>query len=260
MMGALAATSAALLIQDQPGFLILVVGFIAATIAGGLWGFIPGFLKARTGAHEVITTIMLNYVAAQIVLFGLVTPFIQQTGSGQPVSKLLSGFVDVPLIIDLPAIRLDYGFVAALVMAAVVSFLLFRTTKGFELRAAGFNLTAARYAGMSAGGSMMLAMFLSGARRMGSGFLVLGRPGAHARPRGRHRLQRDRAGPPGRASPERGGRRGAPVRGADQRRQADGHRVRDPVRPAVVHLRPRDHVRGRTWPDPDHLANPRPEA
>ena len=74
----------------------------------------------------------------------------------------MSDFVDVPLIINLPAIRLDYGFVVALLMAVAVSLLLFRTTKGFELRASGFNLTAARYAGMSAGGSMMLAMALSG--------------------------------------------------------------------------------------------------
>ena len=103
---------------------------------------------------------------------------MRRPGSTAPISKPLS-FVDIPLIIDLPAIRLDYSFIIALVMAVVVSFLLFRTTKGYELRAAGFNLTAARYAGMSAGGSMMLAMSLSGALAgLAGSFLVIGTVGS----------------------------------------------------------------------------------
>jgi simple sugar transport system permease protein len=117
---------------------------------------------------------MLNYVAYQIMFFALSHTFILQPGSGQPIGKP-TPFVDVPPIVDLPAIRLDWGFIVALVVAAFVSWLLFRTTKGFELRAAGFNLTAARYAGMSAGGSMMLAMAISGGLAgMGGGFVVLG--------------------------------------------------------------------------------------
>jgi simple sugar transport system permease protein len=176
IFGALGATGTAILLETSgvPSFLILVLAIIVGTLLGAFWGFIPGFLKARTGAHEVITTIMLNYVAAQIVFFALVETFIQQPGSGQPIGRP-TGFVDVPRIFDLPAIRLDWGFVVALVMAGVVSFVLFRTTKGFELRAAGFNMTAARYAGMSAGGSMMLAMSISGALAgMGGSFVVLG--------------------------------------------------------------------------------------
>jgi simple sugar transport system permease protein len=90
----------------------------------------------------------------------------------------MSTFVDVPLLINLPAIRLDFSFIAALLVAVVVSWLLFRTTLGFELRASGFNMTAARYAGMSAGGSMMLAMALSGALMgLGGSFLVVGTVG-----------------------------------------------------------------------------------
>jgi general nucleoside transport system permease protein len=179
LLGALGATLAAFTLQGQvPSFVILVVALVTGTLFGAFWGFIPGFLKARTGAHEVITTIMLNYVAAQVVFFMLRSPTLRQPGSTAPVSKNMSTFVDVPPILDLPAIRLDYGFVFALVMAAAVSFLLFRTTKGFELRAAGFNMTAARYAGMSAGGSMMLAMALSGALcGMAGSFLVVGTVG-----------------------------------------------------------------------------------
>jgi general nucleoside transport system permease protein len=162
ILGAFGATVTALVLQEQPAALILVVSILAGIVTGAAWGFIPGFLKARTGAHEVITTIMLNYVAAQIVLFGLRSDFLRQAGSSQPISKVMSTFVDIPLIFDLPAIRLHYGFIVALIMAAVVSWFLFKTTKGFELRSAGFNLTAARYAGMSAGGSIILAMVISG--------------------------------------------------------------------------------------------------
>jgi general nucleoside transport system permease protein len=175
-MGALGATIAAIALQTSglPSFLILVACIIVGTLFGAAWGFIPGFLKARTGAHEVITTIMLNYVADQLVFFALLTQFIQQPGSGQPISRPIT-WVDVPPILDLPAIRLDWGFIVALVMAGLVSLLLFRTTKGFELRASGFNMTAARYAGMSASGSMILGMTISGALAgMGGAFLVIG--------------------------------------------------------------------------------------
>ena len=176
IMGALGATAAAIALQTSglPSLLILIVAILAGAAFGGAWGFIPGFLKARTGAHEVITTIMLNFVADQIVFFGLLTEFIQQPGSGQPISRPIT-WVDVPPIVALPAIRLDWSFIVALAMAGFVSLLLFRTTKGFELRAAGFNLTAARYAGMSASGSMILGMTISGALAgMGGAFLAIG--------------------------------------------------------------------------------------
>jgi general nucleoside transport system permease protein len=179
VIGAIGATVTAFALEGQvPAAVILAASLTMGVVFGGFWGFIPGFLKARTGAHEVITTIMLNYVAAQIFFFVLRWDLLRAPGSTAPISKPLGGFVDIPLIIDLPAIRLDYSFVAALLIAAAVSFLLFRTTKGFELRAAGFNLTAARYAGMSAGGSMMLAMALSGALAgLAGSFVVIGTVG-----------------------------------------------------------------------------------
>jgi simple sugar transport system permease protein len=181
MLGALGATMVAIGLNGTvPSPVLLVLAILAATAAGGVWGFIPGFLKARTGAHEVITTIMLNYIAALLVYFSLqgTNNWLRAPGSTSPVSKSLAPIVDVPNIISLPGLRLDYGFVVALLVAVAVSLLLFRTTKGFELRASGFNLTAARYAGMSAGGSMMLAMALSGALcGVAGGFLVVGTVG-----------------------------------------------------------------------------------
>jgi general nucleoside transport system permease protein len=175
VLGAFGATVAAIAFKDQPMPLILLVSVAAGILTGAGWGFIPGFLKARTGAHEVITTIMLNYVAAQVVLFGLRSDFLRKEGSSDPISKVLSDFVRIPPIVDLPAIRLHWGFVVALLMAAAVSWFLFRTTKGYELRAAGFNPHAARYAGMSASGAIILAMTMSGGLAgLGGSMEVLG--------------------------------------------------------------------------------------
>ncbi|MBI2782114.1 MAG: ABC transporter permease [Chloroflexi bacterium] len=179
LLGALGATITAIVLADKvPAPVILVASIGAATVVGGAWGFLPGFLKARTGAHEVITTIMLTYVAKLLVFFALRSPYLRAAGSTSPISKDLTPIVDVPNIINLPGLRLDYGFVVALLMAVAVSWLLFKTTKGFELRAAGFSLSAARYAGMSAGGSMIVAMTLSGALAgMGGGLMVIGTVG-----------------------------------------------------------------------------------
>ncbi len=177
ILGALGSTVALLILRDLPAPIPLLGAVIAGVLSGAVWGFIPGILKARTGAHEVITTIMLNLVAAQLVLFGLRSDFLRQEGSSQPISKVLTDIARVPGIFDPFGLnlRLHYGFVLALIVAAIVSWFLFKTTKGFELRAAGFNLTAARYAGMSASGSIILAMSISGGlAALGGSMEVLG--------------------------------------------------------------------------------------
>ena len=174
VLGAFGATLVAILLKDLPAPVILLAATLGGVLAGAFWGFIPGVLKAKTGAHEVITTIMLNAVAVQIVLFGLRSDFVRKAGSSDPISKVLD-FVRVPVLIPLPALRLHWGFVVALVMAGVVSWFLFKTTKGYELRASGFNMHAARYAGMSATGSIILAMTLSGGLAgLGGSMEVLG--------------------------------------------------------------------------------------
>jgi simple sugar transport system permease protein len=178
VLGALGATAMALFVRNVLGLdipvLTLVLSLLAGIVFGMAWAFIPGFLKARTGAHEVITTIMLNYVALQIVQLALRTDFMRPPTGSEPISKVID-FVRVPQLIPLPGLRLHWGFVVALVVAALVSYFMFRTTKGFELRSAGLNLTAARYAGMSAGGSIILAMVVAGALAgLGGAFQVMG--------------------------------------------------------------------------------------
>ena len=167
LIGGLGASITASLVAGHlPPPLALVAAVLGGAIAGGAYGFVPGFLKARTGAHEVITTLMLNGVAGNLAF--LIVGFIH-------LPRPAAAIPAVPRLFDLPTIRVDYGFVAALAMAAVVSFLLFRTSLGFELRATGFSRTAARAAGIRPGRTTILAMTLSGGLvGMGSAFFGLG--------------------------------------------------------------------------------------
>ncbi len=173
LIGGLGATITAILLHGQlPPFLILVVALAGGAAFGAAYGFVPGFLKARSGAHEVITTLMLNAIAPQIVGLAM--------RSGD-FSRSLTPIADVPLLFDLPTIRVDWGLVVGLLTAAAVSFLLFRTTFGLELRATGFSPSAARSAGIRPDKSTMVAMALSGGLAgLGSAFLVLGPVGGLA--------------------------------------------------------------------------------
>ena len=165
-MGAVGGTIAALAFGAgvTPGPIAILLVMIFGIIGGAAWAFIPGYLKARVGASEVITTIMLNFIAGQFVFF-LVSnfEFIQKPPRIQPVSKELSQFVDLPGILPIAALRMDISIIIALLTAVAVSWFLFRSTRGFELRAAGLNLAAAKYAGIGAGTSIITAMLISGA-------------------------------------------------------------------------------------------------
>lgn len=149
-----------------PPLLALAVAVAGGAVAGGAYAFVPGFLKARTGAHEVITTLMLNGIAPNLA-------FLIVAATGLPGRR--PAVPPVPTLVDLPMVRVDYGLVVALAMAAVVSWLLFRTSLGFELRATGWSRTAARAAGIRPGRTTMLAMALSGGLvGMGSALFGLG--------------------------------------------------------------------------------------
>ena len=177
LIGGVGAGMTAVLVAGRlPPGLALVVAVLGGIVAGGAYGFVAGFLKARTGAHEVITTLMLNGIAPGLA-FVMFTS-IDLSFAGPPTALPV-----VPQLIDLPTIRVDYGFVVALVTAAAMSVLLFRTTRGFELRATGFSRTAARGAGMRPGRATMLAMALSGGLvGMGSALFGLGPAGGFGTP------------------------------------------------------------------------------
>jgi simple sugar transport system permease protein len=144
-----------------PAYIHLPFAFIAGALGGALWGFIPGLLKAKTGGHEVINTIMMNYVAFRLTDWLLREP-MKRPGSPNPLSPIIEGSARLPQFFQDP-IRFHLGFFIALATAAVVYWFLFKTKWGFDLRTVGANPRAARYAGMNIVKSTIVAMSLSGA-------------------------------------------------------------------------------------------------
>jgi simple sugar transport system permease protein len=150
---------------------------VAAALAGAAWGFVPGFLKVRRGVHEVISTILLNWIAIHLVHGWLVAGPLAAAGGGASIS--VAGTEPVSLGAWLPRFmpgsRLDLGFPLALIVAAGVWFLLTRTSRGFEWRAVGAGNEAARAAGIPDGRRICEAMSLSGALAgLAGGLLILG--------------------------------------------------------------------------------------
>ena len=145
---------------ELPFIIHLPLALLAGALAGGFWAGIAGALKAWTGAHEVVTTIMLNYVAFRLSDYLLTGP-MKRPGF-VPVTPMVEETSRLPGLLPAP-LRLHAGLLLALLVALLVYWLLFKTTIGFEIRTVGANPNAARYAGMSVSRNFILAMFLSGA-------------------------------------------------------------------------------------------------
>ncbi len=158
LFGALVSAVAGFMIHGLPPFLHATLALLIGASAGALYAAIPGALKAYTGAHEVITTIMLNYVAINITDYFADGPFKDTTG-GNIVAR-------TPEILDsarIPTIgNIPLGFVLAVLAAVVVWWLLWHTTLGFEIRTVGLSPHAAKYAGMKVAFTVILTMVISG--------------------------------------------------------------------------------------------------
>ncbi len=161
---------------DLPAAIHLPLALLGGIAGGAAWGGIAGFLKARTGAHEVITTIMLNFVALRLLDYALSTePFLRE-GQNNPISPPVAESARLPEL-EVADVTVGAGLLLALLAAAGVWWLLNRSTVGFRLRAVGANPDAARYAGMKVGATYLLAMSLAGALAGLAGTVnVLGRP------------------------------------------------------------------------------------
>ena len=146
---------------ELPALLHIPLAIIAAIIGGGIWGGLAGFLKARTGAHEVITTIMLNFIAGFFVLWVLKTSVFQKEGSNLPQSSPILESARLPPLFG-DQYRINIGIFLALAAVAFVYWLLFKSTVGFEFRAAGFSPGASLYAGMNVAFLYTAVMFISG--------------------------------------------------------------------------------------------------
>jgi general nucleoside transport system permease protein len=160
-LGALFAVIVGFSFVGLPWFVHLPLALGAGLLGGAIWGFIPGILKARTGAHEVIVTIMLNFVAYNLIGWSLRTELVQREGRSDAISKIVEPTAALAPLVQ--GLRANWGIVIALLAAVAVWWLVFRSTKGFEFRAVGFNPRAARYAGMSIAWSTVLSMVIAGA-------------------------------------------------------------------------------------------------
>ena len=158
LMGALGAVVAGVAMSSQPAPIAIVATIVAGLVVGGFTGFIPGILKAVSGAHEVVTTIMLNYIAIS-VLAALVSGPLKVPGSPSPVTFDV-GNAAYPVLFGRNG---HLGILLALAAAFFVRWLLYRTTIGFEIRTVGTNPDAASYAGMRPRRMIVLTMSLAGA-------------------------------------------------------------------------------------------------
>ena len=163
--GAIMAVWVASELPGLPGFLHILVAVVAGTLTGAVWAGIAGFLKATVGAHEVLSTIMLNWIAlwVGVFLFGLGGPLQSDTQPSVPVSNDILDESKLKVFWGDPLLQgLHIGFFVGLAALVVYWITLNRTTLGYEVRAVGFNPEAARYGGISVRRNYFLAMAISG--------------------------------------------------------------------------------------------------
>lgn len=147
--------------RDIPTIIHLPLAIIIGMLMGALWAAIVGFLKAYTGGHEVINTIMMNYIALNTISFLLNGPMKDPNPNNVTArTPLIAESARIPVIF--PGLRIHWGFVLALLVAFLVWWLLNKTTLGFEIRTVGANPDAAKYAGINVKRIIILTMALSG--------------------------------------------------------------------------------------------------
>lgn len=165
IVGGLAATWVGFSL-DGPSFVLVPLAIIAGLLGGAAYGAIPGLLKARNGAHEVIVTIMLNNIAILGLTWVLKTEVFLAEGRVDPISKPVADSARLPRllgVLDRTDLRVHIGFLLAIALAVFAWWLLFRSTIGFQYRAVGASPSAARYGGMNVPLLTVLVMATSGA-------------------------------------------------------------------------------------------------
>jgi len=164
VVGALAATLLGLLYPEAPGYVIIPLAMGAGFLAGGVWGGIPGVLKAYFNVNEILSTIMMNQIAVQGMNFllrdAMIDPVQLEAASRIPQTARLAAQFDLPRLVPT---RLHLGALLAVIAAVLVYIFLWRTTIGYRIRAVGLNAAAARYAGINVKRYMVLSLLLSGA-------------------------------------------------------------------------------------------------
>lgn len=164
-MGILAAAAVSLALPGLPRPILLPLVLLAGCAGGGIWGLIPGLLKAKLAVSELLSTVMLNYIAAQFYTFCLRGPMLDPAeltmGSGTPQTMRLTQNIWLDRII--PGTRLHTGLFIALALALGIYLLLWKTTWGYKMRASGAQERAARYGGINVAAWLVIAIAISGA-------------------------------------------------------------------------------------------------
>lgn len=158
-MGALAATGVGVYLPVSSKFIAIPVMLIVSFLAGGVWAAIPGWLKGRFGVSEIITTIMMNYIAISLVSYMVHHP-LRDPGGYLPQSSPLAAAAKLPVM--LVRTRLHIGLLFGIIGAVALYLVLIRTTLGYQIRVVGHNPYAARYGGMHVGRIIFTSMLLSG--------------------------------------------------------------------------------------------------
>jgi simple sugar transport system permease protein len=158
-LGALGSTLIGLYVQGLPAIIHIPLALLAGFLFGAVWGWIPGYLKAVRGVNEVITTLLLNYIAVNLISYLVQNP-LKAPAAPSPYSPLIAKSAQLPII--LPGSLAHAGIILALITAAILWILLVRSPLGYQITAVGFNPTAARYARMSVERTIMLVMALAG--------------------------------------------------------------------------------------------------
>jgi general nucleoside transport system permease protein len=162
--GALAAAWFPLTFASLPGWLLIPATLVAGFLAGAAWGFIPGILKARLRVNEILSTIMMNSIALQLMLLLLQGPLMDP--AGVKARTFLAQSAQLPQAAWLPRLvprtLLHAGAIVAVVLAVAVYFFLWRTTIGYDIRAVGLNPDASRYSGINVPAFQALSMTLAG--------------------------------------------------------------------------------------------------
>lgn len=142
-----------------PAPVVFILSVAAAFIGGALWGGLAGWLRARFNANEVITTLMLNYVASYLLSYLIYGPMMDPDGHGFPQTQMLKESLRLPVLFK--GMRIHGGIVAALIVLIAV-WLFWRSTTGFKVKVTGASRNVAQYAGISVGSTIILTMVLSG--------------------------------------------------------------------------------------------------
>ena len=161
LVGAMAASVTSILL-DLPAIIHVPLVLLSAILAGAIWGFVPGFLKARFNVHEVVVTIMMNYTALYMtnyILKALPGSSLIKTVKSNPSGTLRSDF----LVAVTNNSRLHWGFIIVALSIVVFWYIIEKTSFGFELRSVGFNQSASKYAGMKVKRNVMYSMMIAGA-------------------------------------------------------------------------------------------------